>query len=83
MCVPTPPPTLSLYAMENGWFHERSPMWPGQAMSLEIKEVLLDMKSEFQHIVVFERYRLHGVGDEWAAERAISICSCAIHMIIK
>ncbi|KAK7084823.1 hypothetical protein SK128_003815 [Halocaridina rubra] len=37
-----------------GWYTERSPMWPGQAFSLQVKKVLLEKKSEFQHIQIFE-----------------------------
>ncbi|XP_064123107.1 spermidine synthase-like [Macrobrachium nipponense] len=37
-----------------GWFTERSPMWPGQAFSLQVKEVLLEEKSPFQSIQVFD-----------------------------
>eukprot|EP01068_Selenidium_serpulae_P003588 Selendium_serpulae@DN3180_c0_g1_i1.p1 len=36
------------------WFSEFGSMWPGQAMSLEIKEVLHEEKSEYQDIKVFE-----------------------------
>ena len=36
------------------WFVEKSPMWPGQAFSLEVKEKLLDINSKYQHIQVFE-----------------------------
>ena len=38
----------------NEWFQEKSPMWPGQAFSLQIKEKLLDKKSKYQHIQVFD-----------------------------
>eukprot|EP01065_Artemidia_motanka_P021602 TRINITY_DN2583_c0_g1_i1.p2 TRINITY_DN2583_c0_g1~~TRINITY_DN2583_c0_g1_i1.p2 ORF type:complete len:318 (+),score=129.82 TRINITY_DN2583_c0_g1_i1:66-956(+) len=37
-----------------GWWSEVSPMWPGQAQSLEVDEVLWDEKSEFQHVFVFK-----------------------------
>lgn len=36
------------------WFSEFSLMWPGQAFSLEIKKVLLQTKSKYQDILVFE-----------------------------
>lgn len=38
----------------DGWFHERGELWPGQAMSLEIKEVLDHHRSKFQDLLVFE-----------------------------
>lgn len=38
-----------------GWFTERSPMWPGQAFSLQVKKVLLEKKSKYQDIIIFER----------------------------
>ncbi|EGD73450.1 spermidine synthase [Salpingoeca rosetta] len=42
-------------AMKKGWFSELSPeMWPGQCMSLEYEKVLEDIKSDYQHIVVFK-----------------------------
>lgn len=39
-------------AMKKGWFSELSTLWPGQCMSLEIKEVLYDKKSKYQHVIV-------------------------------
>ena len=38
----------------DGWFHERGELWPGQAMSLKVKEVLDHFRSDFQDILVFE-----------------------------
>lgn len=38
----------------DGWFREESPMWPGQALSLKVKKVMVDGESEFQHVSVFE-----------------------------
>ena len=35
-------------------------MWPGQAMSLEVEEVLLDIKTNFQHLVVL-RTKTYGI----------------------
>lgn len=37
-----------------GWFSEVNAQWPGQAMSLEVEEVLFDQKSEYQHVLVFK-----------------------------
>ena len=37
-----------------GWFSEMSPMWPGQAQSLEVDEVLWNKKSDFQDVLVFK-----------------------------
>lgn len=36
-----------------GWFSEINDMWPGQAMSLRVDEVLFTGKSEFQDVMVF------------------------------
>ena len=42
-------------AVMKGWFSEVSDeMWPGQAMSLKIEEVLLRGKSDFQDVMVFQ-----------------------------
>lgn len=43
----------------DGWFVERSPLWPGQAMSLEVEEILYEGKSEFQDVIVFKS-KQHG-----------------------
>ena len=38
-----------------GWFSEVSDaMWPGQAMSIKIEEVLFRGRSEFQDVMVFQ-----------------------------
>lgn len=38
----------------DGWFHERGELWPGQAMSLQVKQVLYHGRSQFQDVLVFE-----------------------------
>ena len=40
--------------IQDGWFHERGELWPGQAMSLKVKKVLDHHRSDFQDILVFE-----------------------------
>mmetsp|Transcript_27331 Transcript_27331/g.63726 ORF Transcript_27331/g.63726 Transcript_27331/m.63726 type:complete len:302 (+) Transcript_27331:83-988(+) len=40
--------------IENGWFMEKNQQWPGQANSLQVKEVLLHEKTKFQDLLVFE-----------------------------
>jgi len=40
-------------AIKEGWFTENEVMWPGQAMSLKIEEVLYEGRSDFQDILVF------------------------------
>jgi spermidine synthase len=37
----------------DGWFHERGVLWPGQAMSLQVKEVLYHGRSSFQDVLIF------------------------------
>ena len=34
--------------MKEGWFTELSTLWPGQGLSLKVKEVLFHEKSEYQ-----------------------------------
>lgn len=41
-------------ALAKGWFSELGVMWPGQAFSLEVEEVLFQGKSEYQDVVVFK-----------------------------
>ena len=38
-----------------GWFTEMNDMWPGQAMSLQVEEILHHEKSQYQDILVFKR----------------------------
>ncbi|KXS20845.1 spermine/spermidine synthase [Gonapodya prolifera JEL478] len=38
----------------DGWFRETPTMWPGQCMSLQVKEVLHHEKSLFQDVLVFK-----------------------------
>jgi len=47
-------PANNVGVLMNGWFSEVNSQWPGQAMSLEVEEVLFDQKSEYQHVVVFK-----------------------------
>ena len=37
----------------DGWFHERGELWPGQAMSLQVKNVLYHGRSKFQDVLIF------------------------------
>ena len=39
--------------IKDGWFSESEVMWPGQAMSLKVEEVLYEGRSEFQDVLVF------------------------------
>jgi len=38
----------------DGWFRERGALWPGQAMTLQVEEVLYHQRSDFQDILVFK-----------------------------
>lgn len=38
----------------DGWFVEANDMWPGQAMTLKVKEVLHHEKSQYQDVLIFE-----------------------------
>lgn len=46
-------------AIHKGWFSELNDLWPGQAFSLKIKEVLHEEKSEFQDIKLIDTFA-HG-----------------------
>lgn len=37
-----------LSIVKDGWFTELSTMWPGQGISIQVKEVLFQGKSDFQ-----------------------------------
>jgi spermidine synthase len=41
-------------ALGKGWFTEFGTMWPGQCISLEVEEVLLQEKSKYQDVLVFK-----------------------------
>ncbi|CAI5647221.1 spermidine synthase [Oreochromis niloticus] len=40
--------------IKDGWFTESCTLWPGQAMSLQVEEVLYHKKSKFQDVMVFK-----------------------------
>ncbi|KAE8143311.1 Spermine/spermidine synthase-domain-containing protein [Aspergillus pseudotamarii] len=40
--------------IQDGWFSERSDMWPGQAMSLKVNQILHHEKSDYQDVLIFE-----------------------------
>ncbi|XP_069111866.1 spermidine synthase-like [Argopecten irradians] len=40
--------------LQDGWFSEMSELWPGQAMSLQVEEVLFHEKSKYQDVLVFK-----------------------------
>ena len=42
-------------AVKNGWFSEVHEMWPGQALSLAVEEILFHEKSSYQDVLVFKR----------------------------
>lgn len=37
-----------------GWYSEVSDLWPGQAFSLKVKEVLHEEKTKYQDLKIFE-----------------------------
>ncbi|XP_042405534.1 spermidine synthase 1-like [Zingiber officinale] len=43
-----------LSAVMPGWFFEISPMWPGEAHSLKVENVLFQGKSDYQDVMVFQ-----------------------------
>lgn len=40
--------------IKDGWFREISDMWPGQAMTLKVKQVIHHEKSKYQDVLIFE-----------------------------
>jgi spermidine synthase len=40
--------------ISDGWFRERGALWPGQAMTLQVEQVLYHQRSDFQDILVFK-----------------------------
>jgi len=40
--------------IENGWFMEKNQQWPGHATSVQVQEVLLHERTQFQDLMVFE-----------------------------
>lgn len=45
--------------VKDGWFSERGALWPGQAMSLKVEEILFHGTSDYQDVLVF-RSSHHG-----------------------
>jgi spermidine synthase len=44
-------------ALHANWFSElNSQLWPGQCLSLQYQALLEDVRSEYQHIQLFQRY---------------------------
>ena len=48
-------------ASGQGWFSEVSVMWPGQALSLKVDEVLYHQRSQFQDVAVFRNAQFGNV----------------------
>lgn len=43
-------------AVKDGWYSDiNEKMWPGQAMSLQVDEILHHERSEYQDVLVFKR----------------------------
>ncbi|KAH3779540.1 hypothetical protein DPMN_157343 [Dreissena polymorpha] len=40
--------------IKDGWFGESNQLWPGQAMSLQVENVLFHEKSKYQDVLVFK-----------------------------
>ena len=38
---------------EDGWFLERGVLWPGQAMAIQVEEILYHKRSKYQDVLVF------------------------------
>lgn len=41
-------------SIKDGWFREFGEMWPGQAMTLKVNQVLHHEKSKYQDVLIFE-----------------------------
>ncbi|KAK9768587.1 putrescine aminopropyltransferase [Basidiobolus ranarum] len=46
--------TVTHPLIKDSWFRENCTLWPGQAMSLEVAEILHHEKSQYQDILVFQ-----------------------------
>ncbi|KAG5303228.1 spermidine synthase [Histoplasma capsulatum G186AR] len=58
-CPSTPPQKRTMSepthpTIKDGWFSEISDMWPGQAMTLKVNQILHHEKSKYQDVLVFE-----------------------------
>lgn len=42
-------------AIRDGWFRETCSLWPGQALSLQVEQLLHHQRSRYQDILVFRR----------------------------
>jgi hypothetical protein len=52
--LPEPNQVANELYLIDGWFREISNMWPGQAMTLKVKNVLHHEKSKYQDVLIFE-----------------------------
>lgn len=48
-----PPWSLAPAAIREGWFRETCSLWPGQALSLQVEQLLHQRRSRYQDILVF------------------------------
>lgn len=49
------PATSGPAAIREGWFRETCSLWPGQALSLQVEQLLHHQRSRYQDILVFRR----------------------------
>lgn len=52
---PDGPATSGPAAIRDGWFRETCSLWPGQALSLQVEQLLHHQRSRYQDILVFRR----------------------------
>jgi len=76
--------------VKDGWFSEKSDLWPGQCLSLEVEQVLHQEKSPYQDILVLKT-KSHGVAlvldgiiqcterDEFAYQEMITFLPLCAH----
>merc|ERR1712230_251756 len=55
----TRPPAVAMAeithpTIKDGWFREISDMWPGQAMTLKVNQIIHHEKSKYQDVLIFE-----------------------------
>lgn len=53
-CLPCDCAGCKLTVLTDGWFREISHMWPGQAMTLKVNQILHHEKSKYQDVLIFE-----------------------------
>ena len=65
-----------------GWFTEMNDLWAGQAMSLEVDEILHHEKSRYQDILVFNRFVCKLVCVVHTQHMHVHACVCGLDLTL-